>query len=639
MKALLSVLCLALFLFMVLNCPLLSGATSNPTIGYHNHEALSKALNELVSRAPQIVQLSSLGKTLGGRDIWALQISGRQGKLAQDKPALLICGNIEGDHVIGSEVALGIAEYLITNYGKDSSVTRLLDQRTFYIVPRLNPDGAELFFGKSLREHDGNLRPYDDDFDWQVDEDGPEDLNGDGLITLMRVKDKKGDWVIDQQDGRLMVKKQPDSPLDSLYQIYPEGIDNDGDEKYNEDGPGGFNINRNFPHNFGYHVQGYQVYPASEVETRALIDYMNRYDPAAKTKPRQNICAILLFSKYDNLAAEPGIECGQPTPAVSPAPVESSGQQVFVFRRRGQQASPSQPPAQDPQPRKTDEKDMPLFKKVSQQYKKITGIESAASEKPVGSLLEWGYFQYGVPTFSANLWSVRKEPGAKSDSLQQKAAPQDQPSPQPREAASFMMQQKAGRRNQSGSPNQQSEATAGQQWLTWIDKQNNGRGFVNWTKFQHPQLGEIEIGGFQPYLRVNPAADQIKPLVESHAKFALYLADQFAEIELTKPEVEKLGDNVFRVKVKVINRGKFPYATAMGQQSRNVNPIMVQLKFSDDKSMKLFGGSKRYELPTLAPAEEKEYKWMIISPSGREIDISLWAPKGGGRQFRTVRLK
>jgi len=168
-----------------------------------------------------------------------------------EKQALFICGNVEADHVIGSEVALGIAEYLIDGYGKDKEVTEIVDQRTFYILPRLNPDGAELFFEKILTGHEGNLRQRDDDYDWQVDEDGPEDLNGDGMITLMRVKDKTGEWLIDKKDARLMLKKEPGTPLDSLYKMYPEGSDDDLDENYNEDGSGGYNINRNFPHNFG----------------------------------------------------------------------------------------------------------------------------------------------------------------------------------------------------------------------------------------------------------------------------------------------------------------------------------------------------------------------------------------------------
>ena len=81
------------------------------------------------------------------------------------------------------------------------------------------------------------------------------------MITQMRIKDKQGDWIIDEKDPRLMKKKEAGTPLDKLYKIYPEGIDNDGDELYNEDGPGGFNINRNFPHNFGYKPKGLGVYP------------------------------------------------------------------------------------------------------------------------------------------------------------------------------------------------------------------------------------------------------------------------------------------------------------------------------------------------------------------------------------------
>ena len=305
----------------------------NPSNGFYNYTELTKMLKKIAATNKDLVKLSSIGKTQKGRNIWALQITSKKGVAPEEKQALLICGNIEGDHVIGSEVAFSIAEYLISNYGKDEEVTDVLDKRTFYIVPRLNPDGAELFFGKTLREYSGNLNPRDEDYDWQVDEDDPEDLNGDGMITLMRVKDKEGDWVIDKKDNRLMRKKENDTPLDSLYKIYPEGIDNDGDELYNEDGAGGFNIDRNFPHNFGYKIKGYKIYPASEKETRALIDFMNRYDPELKTAPHKNICGVLVFSKYDNLAAGSGIECGKATfPEVKKKDEESS-RMSFRFGR------------------------------------------------------------------------------------------------------------------------------------------------------------------------------------------------------------------------------------------------------------------------------------------------------------------
>jgi len=632
------IICVTLFFFMV---PVVADETTHPAKGYHNFSALTKALQDLASKNKNITKLSSIGKTLNGKDIWMLQISGNKDPKPEVKQALLICGNLEGDHVVGSEVALGIAEYLINGYGNDEKVTKILDKRTFYIVPRLNPDGAELFFGKTLIEHPGNLRPRDDDYDWLTDEDGPEDLNGDGIITLMRVKNKEGEWYIDKKDSRLMHKKQKDTPLDSLYKIYPEGIDNDGDENYNEDGIGGYNINRNFPHNFGYNIKGYQFYPASEQETRALIDFMNRYIPELETQAHKNICGMLVFSKYDNLAGSAGIECGKPTFPEITARQAATPQMFSQFggRRRPQQQTTQRQP-KDPQPKKTDDNDLPLFKKVSDKYKEITGIDNTIAEKPVGSLLEWGYFQYGAPTFSANLWSVRKE--TPDTTKKDKKVDKSEAGPEKSMDRQALMRQRFAASTGGGNSQQADKKKSDsqdQKWLNWIDKKNEGKGFIRWEKFQHKQLGEVEIGGFQPYLRVNPPAEQIKSLSESHAKFALYLAEQFAEIELDEPEIEKLSSHLFKLKIKVHNKGKFPYATTIGQRSRNVTPILLQLKFEDDENMKLFGGSKRNDITTLAAEAEQEFKWIIISPPGKKIDITLGASKGGGKFHKKVVLK
>lgn len=602
--------------------------------GYHNYQALSTSLQQLAAQHPDLVKLTAIGTTLKGKKLWLVQVSGPKGGSPLEKQALLICANAEGDHLVGSEVALGIVRYLTAHYGKDKTVTDVLGKRTFYIVPRLNPDGAEYFFKKVKEEHPGNLRPRDDDYDWLIDEDAPEDINGDGMITLMRVRDKKGQWIKDKKDPRLMTKKEADTPLDELYQVYPEGKDDDNDGRYNEDGPGGFNINRNFPHNFGYQPKGRGVYPASEVETQALIDFMSRYVPRLKTQPHRNVGAILIFSKYDNLAGEPGIECGTPTfpspPALAQAPTMG---RRFSFRR-GQAATPQTRP-RDPQPKKTNTRDLPLFKRISAQYKKMTGIKSAISTKPVGSILEWGYFQFGVPTFSASLWSVSKS-SSRMQTMRSRG------SSQPRTTTARRM---SGMPNMAMFRRQAARSTAGEtsntdkEWLSWIDKKNKGKGFVPWTPFKHPQLGKVEIGGFQPYLRINPPAEKIKELGEKHAQFAIWLASQLSEISLQKVQVKRLSTNLYELKATVINNGRLPYATAMGQRSRNITPIMVQIKFRDDKKMKLFGGSKRHNLNNLEPAEEKEFKWLIISPSGQSLTLTLWARSGGGQATRTITLK
>jgi hypothetical protein len=633
-------------LCLLLIFPLHHNAQNTAAAGYHDYAGLSSALKELAQQNSRIIQLRSIGKTGGGRDIWMLQISGTKGPDPLSKQALLIVGNAEGDHVIGSEVALGIASFLAKNYGQDEEVTKTLDTRSIYIVPRLNPDGAELFFAKTLHEYSGNLNPRDDDYDWKVDEDGPEDLNGDGLITLMRKKDKEGDWYADDKDPRLMKEKAADTPPDKLYNIYTEGRDDDGDGLYNEDGPGGFDINRNFPHNFGYRFRGTKVYPASELETRALIDFMTRYDPKLKTQPHRNICGVLLFSKYDNLAAGTGIEGGTPTFPEPPAGAAAGGggrmgMMFMMGGRRGQQAAPRTPP-RDPQPKRTEARDNALFKSMSDQYKEITGIKSALSEKPVGSILEYAYFQFGVPAFSANLWSIRQAAAGRP----QMKMPSAKPSVQAQAAATpdrtAMMRQMMARGGGAGGGGQSAQAAGGgndDKWLEWIDKSNDGNGFVAWTKYSHAQLGEVEIGGFQPYLRVNPPADQIPDLSEKHARFALYLASQFAEITMDAPQVKKLSSQLFEIKLKLHNNGVYPYSTAMGQRTSNVTPIVLQMKFEDDDAMKLFGGQKRIDIQNLAPGAERELKWVIISPPGKKIDVSLWARQGGGSMKTQIVLK
>jgi hypothetical protein len=541
----------AFLLFSLTTLPQTVLATNAPSEGYQNYQALTNAIKQVASQNPKITKLTSIGKTLQGRDLWMLQISGTKGPSPLEKQALLVCGNLEGDHVIGSEVALGMAKYLVEQYGKDENVTKVLDTRTFYIIPRLNPDGAEIFFNKTLQEHAGNFKPRDEDYDWRIDEDGPEDLNSDGMITMMRVKDKEGDWFIDDKDPRLMKKKETSTPVDKLYKMYTEGIDNDGDELYNEDGKGGFNINRNFPHNFGYKPKGVGVFPVSELETQALIDFMTRYIPELKTQPHKNICGVLLFSKFDNLAAGTGIESGTPTFPQPPSvgrPAPAMGMFMFMGRRRGAPAEQLPRPT-DPQPKITNARDTSLFTDVSKQYKEITGIKSASSEKPAGSLLEWAYFQFGVPAFSANLWSLREEeqrqpPAKKQGGVQTKAAPQ-KTRDRSAMARQFMMGSRASARTQATGDDEK--------WLSWIDKNNEGKGFVKWTKFNHKQLGEVEIGGFQPYLRINPPSEQIPALSKSHAEFALYLASQFAEITMDAPEVKKLSSNLFELKIKIHN--------------------------------------------------------------------------------------
>ncbi|MEP5611364.1 MAG: M14 family metallopeptidase [Cyclobacteriaceae bacterium] len=235
--------------------------------------ALLKAWNEAY---PNLTRLYSIGKTLKGTPLMVLEIANKETGTPGSKPAYYYDGNIHAGELTGAEVALHYAWHLLSNYDKNERIKRLVDTRVTYIRPKFNPDGADLALQTPtvLRS---TPRPYDEDFDGLKDEDPGEDLNGDGIITKMRVPNPTGKFKINKQDDRIMDPREVGETGSAYYDIYTEGIDNDGDGKYNEDGVGGIDMNRNFPRNWGLESEqkGAGPFPLSEPETRATIEFIH----------------------------------------------------------------------------------------------------------------------------------------------------------------------------------------------------------------------------------------------------------------------------------------------------------------------------------------------------------------------------
>ena len=172
----------------------------------------------------------------------------------------------------------------------------LLKTTTLYVVPCLNPDATEHFFAEPKIERTTNDTPDDEDHDGLTDEDGCEDLNGDGLITLMRVEDKERQYILDPNESRLLLKADPFKGEQPVWRLLPEGIDNDRDKRWNEDGPGGTNFNRNFPYGYKYFAADAGIHPVCEDETRALADFVVAHP---------NIGIVLTYGAADNLRKTP----------------------------------------------------------------------------------------------------------------------------------------------------------------------------------------------------------------------------------------------------------------------------------------------------------------------------------------------
>ncbi|MGE5198429.1 MAG: M14 family zinc carboxypeptidase, partial [Rhodospirillaceae bacterium] len=138
---------------------------------YHSYEELAAALKAAVTAHPDLATLVSIGKTREGRDIWAVEIAKPSGTPVDSRPGLLVAANFEGDHLIGSELALYAVDFLLNGYAADPEVKQRLERSVVYIVPRVNVDGAEQMFApvKALRRT--NTTPVDADNDGRTDED------------------------------------------------------------------------------------------------------------------------------------------------------------------------------------------------------------------------------------------------------------------------------------------------------------------------------------------------------------------------------------------------------------------------------------------------------------------------------------
>ncbi len=110
---------------------------------FHSYDETVKRLQTLGQKSPQIVEILSLGKSLEGRDIPLIRISGKSAVDAEleKTPSVLIFGCHHAREHLSVEVPSLFAEYLVENYGNDPEVTRLVDSREFYIAPMVNPDG------------------------------------------------------------------------------------------------------------------------------------------------------------------------------------------------------------------------------------------------------------------------------------------------------------------------------------------------------------------------------------------------------------------------------------------------------------------------------------------------------------------
>ncbi len=256
---------------------------------FFTYAELTDFVGKLAKARPDLVTLSSLGDSREGRPIHLLTITDSATGPAEDKPAYLIHGNIHAIELSGTHAALATCRQLCADHPKSD----LLKRVAFYVVPRINPDGAEFAVTTS-----GTIRSRTDRSLREPNTLYQEDVDGNGLILTMRQEHPNGRFVADPKDRRLLIRRTAESKP-PFYRTLPEGMIHqwDGTDNIKVEGRN-FDWNRNWSYDWqpepAQHGAG--DFPFSEPEMRALAEFVFG---------RDNIFAVLGYHNGPNAVLRP----------------------------------------------------------------------------------------------------------------------------------------------------------------------------------------------------------------------------------------------------------------------------------------------------------------------------------------------
>ena len=537
---------------------------------YLTYDELTAALQDFAAAYPSLCTMGSIGESWEGREVWYVTLTNQATGPAADKPAIYIDGNTHAGEVTGSMTALYTVDHLLSRYGKDEEATWLLDTRTFYIIPRVNPDGAELYLTTPhmLRS---SVRPWP--YPDVTDLPGlhPEDIDQDGYILQMRVRDDdRGEWKISQRDPRMMVPRRMDDRGGPFYRLYPEGFIREfaGEPFAVQPVPWRLDLNRNFPSQWHKQIRGGGDYPTSEPEVKNVVDFILTH---------QNIGAL------EALHTSGGI----------------------FFR------SPYTYPES-----KMDQEDLLLLRTLAQRGTDLTGYPDVPSTGGAfaATIVDWAYENCGIPGFTPELWDMDGRAGIKRDwHDRRRLTPEEQ-------------EEREYRR------------------LQWNDRELAGKGFFPWRKFQHPQLGEVEIGGWNPkFVRQNPPPHLLLQECHKMTLFLLKHAAALPQVVIEEAKVEKQAEDVYRLSILAANHGFLPtYLCNKGRAINAMSEDRLQLELPAEAKLLLgkpevtigflqgfFNGQRSYARPAQSA---QRINFVIQAPAGSEVRVQLLSEKGGKAQ-------
>jgi Zinc carboxypeptidase len=551
---------------------------------FYRHDELTRLLQAYAAARPDVATLQSIGKSHEGRDIWVMILTRAATGAHTDKPAFWADGNIHAAELTASTTVLYYLHELLSRDGDDDQdgrrITQLLDTRTLYLCPRLNPDGAELALADRPRHIRSSTRPYPYD-EPVVDGLTAEDVDGDGRILMMRIRDSHGSHKKCADDPRLMVPREPGEFGGEYYRLMPEGRLTHPDGvtiRVNPDREG-LDLNRNFPSGWRQEFEqvGAGPYPASEPEVRAMVDFITGHP---------NIGAAISYHTHSGV----------------------------ILRPMGTQSDDDMIP-----------EDLWSIKRFSALGTEHSGYPAVSiwhefkyhPKELITGTQDWVYEHLGALFWVVELWSPNKE---------------------------------AGIENYPWIHWYRDHPVADDlKLLKWSDEQCGGQAHVDWKPFDHPQLGPVEIGGWD---RMNYWRNPPPALREREAarfpRWMTQLALSLPKLELLRTEVKPLGPDTWQLRLVVGNAGYLPaYVTKRALVRKVVRGVIFEIDWpAGAEGVSLLQGKRRIEgpqleghgakpslqafLPNREVSDDRAFaEWTLRAPVGTRISLVARADRAG----------
>ncbi len=547
---------------------------------YYTYDLLTEMLRGWVRDYPNLATMERIGHSGEGRDIWVMTLTNRSTGSDLEKPGYYIDANIHAAEVMTSSVALATIHYLLTNYASDPEVRRLVDETALYVIPRIAVDGAEQFLTST-----GNVRSADRPFPPNFPHaalDGlePADLDGDGLIGSMRVKDPAGPWKISTADNRIMLKRGPNEFGDDYYFVLPEGLIRkwDGGKITLAQSPSGLDFNRNFPMDWrpAWAQTGSGPHPLSEPETQALARFLLGHRNIHGAQLHHTAAGLILRASANYADAQI-----PPHDLRAFQAIGAMGEASMGFRCESPfHTNPYQP-------------NIPSY-----------GVES-----------DWLYDQLGILSFMTELWGLAHRAGIPSTNYVQLEE-------QRTEEHDLMI-------------------------LRLLDEHAGGRGFTPWRPFEHPQLGDVELGGLEiKFGLLNPPGSLLEEEIDRAVPFAIAAMGTAPQLRLIDSGAEQITTGVYRIWANYRNDGFL--STSGSERNRTPGPgrpLTANLVLPNDSQLLPGNRPVTQELEHLAGRVSQHtslhmsggypnlsrghVEWLVAAANGSTFAITIESEKAG----------